>query len=147
MNGRLILALTVMVCLSWSVVAIGQKKGTCRETAVTQSEMNQCASSELQAAEAESQQTYADLLQRYGQDSVYGKNLEKAQQAWLAYRDAHLGFVYPETDAQGQYGSVHSMCRQTLLTALTEDRAKTLKQIQAAEEGDVCLGHLRANKP
>lgn len=146
MNQRMILALAILVSLSFGVAATGQKKESCWESAKTQGEMNRCASSELQAADAELNRVYSALLKAYGSDSVHGKKLQSTQGAWLAYRDAHLEFCYPAADPR-EYGSVNPMCRAILLTGLTEERVKTLKQIQSAEEGDVCLGHLRVSGP
>jgi hypothetical protein len=92
--------------------------------------MNQCAESELKAAEAK----MAALLKKLGVRSD-----DLAQKAWEAYRDSQLESIYPKEN-MGSYGSVFPMCFAILKTRLTEGRLRDLKTLTKSEEGDVCGG-------
>jgi uncharacterized protein YecT (DUF1311 family) len=48
--------------------------------------------------------------------------LNRAQAAWVAYRDAHIESLWPSKTAQASYGSVHPMCMAIERTKLTTER-------------------------
>jgi uncharacterized protein YecT (DUF1311 family) len=108
------------------------KVGSCSQTANTQTDLNECASTELRQAEAQ----LTALLQRLGIDSN-----SPEQKAWEAYRDAQLTAIYPTvSDERAEYGSVFPMCWATLKKKLTESRIRDLKALTTSE-GDACLGY------
>jgi uncharacterized protein YecT (DUF1311 family) len=97
---------------------------------MTQLAMNECAGSELKAA----QTRMAALLKKLGVSPD-----DPAQKAWEAYRDAQLEAIYPREGTPG-YGSVFPMCFAILKTDLTEGRIRDLKALTTSGEGDVCYG-------
>lgn len=101
-----------------------KKPKSCWDTAMTQLAMNECAGSELKAA----QTRMAALLKKL---SVTPD--DPAQKAWEAYRDAQLEAIYPREGTPG-YGSVFPMCFAILKTDLTEGRIRDLKALTRLEK-------------
>lgn len=101
------------------------------DNAMTQLEMNQCASEAYAQANAALKQAYADVQHR--SQAPQRLLLEKAQQHWLAYRDANCDFQ----NYNAQEGSVGPMVLALCLTAETQARASFLKQMLDCPEGDV----------
>jgi uncharacterized protein YecT (DUF1311 family) len=121
-----VLLLAPLICTAQQ----SKKPKSCWDTAMTQLAMNECAGSELKAAETK----MAALLKKLG---VLPDN--PAQKAWEAYRDAQLEAIYPQEGTPG-YGSVFPMCFAKLKTDLTEGRIRDLKALTTSGEGDVCYG-------
>jgi uncharacterized protein YecT (DUF1311 family) len=110
----------------------------------TQAEMDREACGEYQKADAELNRVYQQVLGEYKADILFVEKLRVAQRAWLAYRDAQLGALYPARDPQRAYGSVHRMCRCQALTELTLERTEVLRRwVMGVEAGDVCAGSVR----
>ncbi len=110
----------------------------------TQSEMNQEACEKYKKADAELNRIYRQVLRDYAGDKNFVQKLKLAQQAWLAFRDAHLNSIYSDP---GTYGSANQMCRCIILTELTEDRIKSLREwADGTQEGDVCAGSRKFKK-
>ena len=101
------------------------------DNAMTQLEMNQCASESYAHADAALKQAYADV-QRRSQTSQR-LLLEKAQQHWLAYREANCEFQ----NYNAQEGSVGPMVLALCLTEETQARVSFLKRMLGCPEGDV----------
>jgi uncharacterized protein YecT (DUF1311 family) len=129
---RAIVLLSSITLLSPLIGTAQQRKKpkSCWDTAMTQLAMNECAGSELKAAQTK----MAALLKKLG---VPPDN--PAQKAWEAYRDAQLEAIYPQEGTPG-YGSVFPMCFAKLKTDLTEGRIRDLKALTTSGEGDVCYG-------
>jgi uncharacterized protein YecT (DUF1311 family) len=99
--------------------------------------MDQCAAQNFQEADAELNKTYERLLSKYADDPEKVTRIKKAQRAWIAFRDAEVEALFPQSDGS-QHGSAWPMCRPLELAKLTVDRTKELKAITEAREGDVC---------
>jgi uncharacterized protein YecT (DUF1311 family) len=109
--------------------------------AQTQLDLEEKACAELKKADNELNKVYKKVLAEYKDEKLFLEKLKKAQKAWLAYRDAHVESIYPESDTALQYGSAYGMCRCKELAELTRQRTKILKQwSNGVEEGDVCVG-------
>lgn len=116
----------------------------CNAPAQTQSEMNDAACAKYKTADAEMNTVYRQVLNKYKSETVFLAKFKAAQRAWIAFRDAHLESLYPEPDKLQAYGSVYPVCRCRVLTDLTAERTKQLKQwLDGAEEGDVCSGSVK----
>lgn len=116
----------------------------CNSSAQTQAEMNEAACAKYKSADAEMNAVYQQVLNKYKSETVFLAKFKTAQRAWIAFRDAHLESLYPEPNKLQAYGSVHSVCRCGVLTELTAQRTKQLKQwLNGAEEGDVCSGSVK----
>jgi uncharacterized protein YecT (DUF1311 family) len=109
-----------------------KKPKSCWDTALSQTEMNQCAGKELKVAETRMNA----LLKKLG----IGPD-DPAQKAWEAYRDAQLEAIYPNPKENiDDYGSVYPMCFAMLENTLVHGRIRDLKALTFGGEGDVCWG-------
>lgn len=116
----------------------------CNSSAQTQAEMNEGACAKYSKSDAEMNAVYRQVLNNYNSDAVFIAKFKAAQRAWVAFRDAHLESLYPEPNKLQAYGSVNPVCRCGVLSELTAERTKQLKQwLNGAEEGDVCSGSVR----
>jgi len=106
----------------------------------TQSDLNTEAAQELRTAEAEMNSLLENLTRKAGNNRDALAKLNRAQSAWVAYREAHLAAMWPSATPQADYGSVHPMCVLHTRTALTKVRIEELKSMLTVEEGEVCLG-------
>ena len=77
---------------------------------MAQSEMNRCADLDARTADTDLNHVYQELLAKLKGDDNATKKLRAAQQAWIAFRDAHLQELYPAKDKQAEYGSIFPMC-------------------------------------
>ena len=73
-----------------AVWAQGRPTSTCLDKAMTQPEITACMAEDARAADKRLNAAYADLL-RY-LDPGQREQLQAAQRAWLAFRDADCGF-------------------------------------------------------
>jgi uncharacterized protein YecT (DUF1311 family) len=107
----------------------------------TQSEMNECAAREAHKADVALNATYKALIQELKGDKTAITKLVAAEKAWIAFRDAELAADWPVADGENpnlRYGSVHPFCYYNELSAMTQEREKTLRNRLHHEEGDVC---------
>ncbi|WP_161973727.1 lysozyme inhibitor LprI family protein [Hwanghaeella grinnelliae] len=116
----------------------------CWDKAVTQRDLTDCAARDMDAAEIQMNTLYAIVLDKFrGDPETLGK-IRAAQQAWLAFREAHVAAVYPKADtpdAQYEYGSSLSMCMASVAANLTGPRIAQLRDwADGIPEGDVCAG-------
>jgi uncharacterized protein YecT (DUF1311 family) len=138
------IVLTSLTTLFVPLICVAQqrkKPKSCWDTAASQSEMNQCAGSELKAAQAK----LAALLKKLRVSPD-----DPTQKAWESYRDAQLEAIYPKEHIS-EFGSVTPMCFSILATHLTDGRVRDLKAL-ITFEGDMCNGlrpvtERRINKP
>ena len=134
---------TSVLVIPIAVSSAGQK--ACMETATTQLEINQCASSHLKAADDELNRVYQAILNKYKDDREFLEKLRNAQRAWLAFRDAELAAKFPLEEKQHHYGSVYPMCANLFLAQWTRERVKQLREwLDGTEEGDVCAGSVQS---
>jgi len=117
--------------------AATQEKDPCLN-AQTQLALNDCAADQYAKADDELNAVYKQLIAKHKSDAVFVKKLRFAQESWLKFRDAHLASLYYQEGIPGVYGSVHPMCKSEVLTALTVERTKVLKEMLNPVEGDVC---------
>lgn len=111
--------------------------------AQSQAEMNQDAKNKYLTADKALNAAYQKILKDYSKDAAFIKNIKKAQQLWIQFRDAEMKAKYPDREP-GYYGSVQPMCWYIYLTGLTEERTAKLKVwVEGIEEGDVCTGSVK----
>jgi len=48
------------------------------------------------------------------------RRFKAAERAWIAYRDAYMGAMYPAKDKQAEYGSIYPMEADLLRAKLTQ---------------------------
>ena len=104
--------------------------------AQTQTEMNEQAYQAAKKADNELNNVYKKILIKHKKDKVFISKLEKAQIAWIKFKDAEIDAIYPEEDKLHNYGSVYPMCIYCDLTEITKQRIKELKLwLKGIEEG------------
>jgi uncharacterized protein YecT (DUF1311 family) len=112
----------------------------------TQSEMNEEACGKYKKADAELNRVYQRIMRDYAKDKNFIQKMKIAQRAWIAFRGAHLGSIYPDSDPRA-YGSLNPMCRCMILHRLTEDRINSLREwADGVVEGYVCAGSMKFKK-
>lgn len=95
-----------------------------------QTEMNQCAAAQYQAAEKKLNETWEQALKR-----ASGKQqelLKKAQQAWISLRDADCAFL--ASGAEG--GSMQPMLISQCMADKSVEREAFLASLLQCEDGD-----------
>src|SRR5215467_3828809 len=102
----------------------------------TQPELSACAGKDAQAADAELNRVYGQLIARY--DEPNRNALVLAERAWIIYRDAECSY---ET-ALSVGGTIHPMMVALCLTGKAKARTKELNDQLNCREGD-----LDCNKP
>jgi len=108
--------------------------------AQSQTEMNEQAYQGFKKTDKELNDFYKQILAKYKDDKIFISKLQKAELAWIKYRDAELEAIYPAED-KSFYGSVYPMCANYFMTEITQQRIKELKLwIKGICEGDVCAG-------
>src|ERR1044072_2328755 len=112
--------------------------------AQTQARMNQDACRAYQAADAEMNKVYQQVLSEYKSETVFIQKFKAAQRLWVAFRDAHVESLYPNANKLAEYGSIYPTCRCSALTEITTARTELLKRwIKGGEEGDTCSGSIK----
>ncbi|AXF59762.1 lysozyme inhibitor LprI family protein [Bacillus amyloliquefaciens] len=99
--------------------------------ASTQAEMNSCTAQQYQAADKTLNQTYQAAIKRA--DAPQRELLKKAQQAWIALRDADCAFIGSGTEG----GSIQPMIVNQCLADKTNEREAYLATLMQCEEGDL----------
>lgn len=109
--------------------------------AQTQTEMNNTAYLNYKKADEQLNSVYSQILKKYKDDKVFIVKLQKAELAWIKFRDAEIEAIYPEEDKLRNYGTVYPMCVNKILTKMTQQRLKELKLwLTGIQEGEVCAG-------
>lgn len=113
--------------------------------AQTQADVQARACKEYQEADSELNTVYKKVLSEYKSDKEFLQKLKKAQQAWIAYRDAHIESRYPAADKQAEYGTMYVTCLCEIQKELTVQRTDMLKLwLDGVKEGETCSGSVRA---
>ncbi|HBR6963983.1 lysozyme inhibitor LprI family protein [Klebsiella aerogenes] len=96
----------------------------------TQTEMNQCAAAQYQAADKKLNETWQQALKRTSGQQL--ELLKKAQQAWISLRDADCAFL--ASGAEG--GSMQPMLTSQCMTDKSVEREAFLASLLQCEDGD-----------
>jgi uncharacterized protein YecT (DUF1311 family) len=121
----------------------GSRQLPCWKTAVTQDEVNRCASAEVTKAQAEMKSVFERVLKKHASEKQFVHKLHAAQSAWQSYRDAELQARFPSDDTAVEYGSVFPMCWSLETADLVRERTKALRAWLEPVEGEVCDGSRR----
>ena len=96
----------------------------------TQTEMNQCAAAQYQAADKKLNETWQQALKRASGQQL--ELLKNAQQAWISLRDADCAFL--ASGAEG--GSMQPMLISQCMTDKSVEREAFLASLLQCEDGD-----------
>jgi uncharacterized protein YecT (DUF1311 family) len=99
----------------------------------SQTELNQCAAEQFEAADKQLNADFRQIQKRLGKDADTKALLVEAQRAWISFRDAECTF---QTSGAAQ-GSIFPLLYANCKTALTTDRVRQLKSYLACGEGDM----------
>jgi len=113
-------------------------QGLAKPPPQTQSDLNMEADHSLRSAEQQMATVFNQLRNRASANPDALALLDKAQVAWVAYRDAQLGVMWPSPEKQANYGTVFPMCVSYARAELTNKRTAELKLMLKRDEGDVC---------
>ncbi|MFW0766621.1 lysozyme inhibitor LprI family protein [Trabulsiella odontotermitis] len=100
-------------------------------SAGTQAELNTCTAAQYQAADKKLNETYQNALKRAV--PAQRELLKKAQNAWIALRDADCAFM--SSGSTG--GSVQPMVENQCMADKTVEREAFLASLLQCEEGDL----------
>jgi uncharacterized protein YecT (DUF1311 family) len=82
----------------------------------------------------------------YRKDGIFLAKFQKAQATWIAYRDAQVEMIFPETD-KSIYGAAYATCRCNWLIDMTTQRYDfLLRWISNFDDGDTCNGSVNSKK-
>jgi uncharacterized protein YecT (DUF1311 family) len=120
--------LAVPLILLSACLSLAQSKAyqACMDKAMAQSSMNACAGDENKRLQTEQDRVYQQLLKAVKSDSTATEKIKKAQDAWLAYKQAYLDARYPEAD-KATYGSIYPMDVNLLEAKMTRQHIADLK--------------------
>lgn len=100
-------------------------------SASTQTDLNACTAQQYQAADKKLNQTYQAAMKRAA--APQKELLKKAQQAWIALRDADCAFAGSGSEG----GSVQPMIINQCMSEKTTEREAFLASLMQCEEGDL----------
>ncbi|MFM0739266.1 lysozyme inhibitor LprI family protein [Paraburkholderia xenovorans] len=104
------------------------------KNASDQASLNQCADLDYQAADKKLNDTYGKLLKKV---SPQGKQrLQKAERAWVTYRDAQCDFLSFSPDSY----SARPMIQLACLSRLTQEQTRLFDEQLHCQEGDIGCG-------
>jgi len=107
----------------------------------------QQARADYLSSKARMESTLSQIQEHYSEHPFFLEKLDLAQQAWTAYRDAHVEAHFPLRQGENGkkvYGSAYVLCRLQLLRQLTDARDRELQPwIEGYLEGDLCSGSMR----
>lgn len=107
----------------------------------TQAGMDEQTYQKLKKTDDELNKVYSQVLKKHKDDKVFIAKLQKAELAWIKYRDAEIEAIYPEEDKMHNYGTIYPMCVNGILTEMTQQRIKELGLwLKGMQEGEVCAG-------
>ncbi len=113
---------SILLLCTFNAQAQKAAKLPCEKRARTQNELNQCARSAFEKADAEMNRVYQHLISVTARGESYQQRLKEAQQAWLKYRDATCESE-AAINAEGTiYPTVYNYC----LAQVTTERTKRL---------------------
>lgn len=121
----------LLVSILFSVAFSGSVFASDCQNLQTQSEMNQCAFSDLESETKKINKTYNDIRAKLNQSQQ--RQFKKVQLAWIKFKDLTCEF-----EASGvEGGSAHSMILADCLADKVRQRNKELDALANCQEGDL----------
>ncbi|MGA2961742.1 MAG: lysozyme inhibitor LprI family protein [Candidatus Korobacteraceae bacterium] len=115
------LALSISLCSSGQTTN-KPAKHSCWDTAMSQSELNECAGKDFREADAELNRVYSTLLVKLRHDPAATQSLKESERTWVAFRDAQMKALHLHPEHEG---TVSPMCRSSQAARLTTERIKS----------------------
>lgn len=127
--STLVCSVLLSLTAAISCAAQEQKKPDPCEDAQTTVEMRDCAGKEYEAADAELNKVYRQLMSKLD-DEGHKMALKEAQLAWIKYRDANCDFESYLNRGGTIYPIVNAGCR----TGMTVNRTRELQEMLRDEK-------------
>lgn len=109
----------------------------------TQAEINAQACGDLKQSESKLDTIYKKIVGQYSYDKQFIKYLQESQDAWIKYRTAELGALYPN-EYRVSYGSIYITCSCDELNRMTKERIEELNRwLARVDENQACHGTIR----
>ncbi len=111
-------------------VATAAPLGQACDRARTQLELNECANKDAQAADAELNAVYRQVMQQLQGQPVAIEKLRTAQRLWIQLRDADIEARYPvgkDENPRVLYGSMYPMLYAANKAELIRQRTRWLR--------------------
>lgn len=110
--------------------------------AQSQTEINADLMTAYEKSDKKLNQVYHKILVTYKDDTLFIKNLKRAELLWIQLRDAEMDVKYPRAE---ELGSSFNVCYYSYLCQLTDDRTRYLMQWlpKVHVQGDLCAGSVR----
>lgn len=124
--SRLTLLLLALLPFTASAMMLG---GAC-DDADTQLDLNECMAAEADAADAELNAVYRQVMQELEGQPVAIAKLRAAQRLWIPLRDADIEARYPVGKGENPrvlYGSMYPMLHAANKAELTRQRTRWLR--------------------
>ena len=121
-----IIMLFALVGCHTSLAQYSRQYDECISKAGAQMAMNVCANEEALRVDAELNDTYRRLLAGLGNQSLPIEKIKLMERAWIVYRDAYIGAMFPATDKQSAYGSTFPTEVNLLRAKLTRQQTEAL---------------------
>ena len=138
-----IIRISFLITLLFSLNVYSDETTPCLEKAMTQRDMNQCASIDYKKAESEMHRVIKEIQRLYKGEVKFLTNLEKSQENWEIQLELDMDLKYPKADEPMYYGSVFPLCYFSYKMRLTLQRIAFLKEwLKGSEEGEVCSGSI-----
>jgi uncharacterized protein YecT (DUF1311 family) len=96
---------------------------------MSQTGMDRCASEEAARADTELNSVYQRLLSKAEHVPGAPEKIRDCERAWIKYRDAYIGAMYPEEDKQAAYGTVYPMEVDLLRATMTRKHAEEIQNM------------------
>lgn len=135
---KLALSALLIITLSTAVTAI-----ECNPSG-GQLEMNRCALDDYEKSDLQLNQTWNALIDRFKKDKKHVEQLRAAQRAWIKFRDAEVGALFPcdEPNKRICFGSMYPLLHSVALQEMTEARTRSLQNhlndgVVASSSGNV----------
>lgn len=110
-------------------------------TSQTHFEDNEGGVTHFKNAERELNAAFKKIIKEYKSDGLLIKNLQTAQNNWLAFREAEMKAQFPQNNAQ------NTLCYDHQLTRLTRQRTAALQiWLLDLQEGEACAGVVKRDE-
>ena len=97
--NKLWLSSVLIILVVFACSPAGKNKGSNESASARLSDVHLMAYQEYKKAEEELAKLYNQFLDEYSDDPLFKARLEKAELAWIDFRDAQLEFLFPEANA------------------------------------------------
>ncbi|MCL1635214.1 DUF1311 domain-containing protein [Luteimonas sp. SX5] len=123
---RIALVFCLLIVTGLAATASNAEDLECMGMANDQYSINQCARKSADAADAQLNAVYRELIRAQSGDALAVAAIKNAQRAWIAFRDLEIESNFPAENKMLAYGSMYPQCHAMALESLTRVRTAQL---------------------